>query len=270
MNRLENAWNSVFTTNHAQMFLFFSFFWVMFYFSIYMFWSLHRKYKIECMADAVVRKKISIRVTSTIHAVSVTILAILTLITDSKLHRNKVLYNTPEISFTLNLVIGYMAYDLITMLAYKELYEFESIIHHIVSAIAFYACTNHGVFTFIALARLTSEASTLFINIRWLLLTFKMKYSKLYVYNGFLIAIFFGLFRICPIIPIWYQFYLSTFVKEYELMSLGFKFICVFSSLPLDCLNVYWFYLIINSMRRYTKVDVNNNNINNHTDNKVN
>lgn len=118
------------------------------------------------------------------------------------------------------------------------------------------------MFTFIALARLTSEASTLFINIRWILLTIKMKYSKLYVYNGFLIAIFFGLFRICPIIPIWYQFYLSTFVKEYELIPFGFKVICVFSSLPLDILNVYWFYLIINSMVRYTKdtkVDVNNN-----------
>ncbi len=27
------------------------------------------------------------------------------------------------------------------MLAFKELFEFESIIHHIVSATAFYACT---------------------------------------------------------------------------------------------------------------------------------
>lgn len=259
MNTIESAWNSMFQSNHAQMFLFFSFFWALFYFSIYMFSSLHRKYKIDYLAETAARKKMSIRVTSTIHAVCVTILAILTLISDNKLHQNKLLYNTPEISLTLNIVIGYMIYDLITMIAFKELFELESIIHHMVSAIAFYACTNYGVFTFIALARLTSEASTLFINIRWLLLTIKMKYSKFYVYNGFLIALFFGLFRICPIIPIWYQFYLSTFAKEYELIPFGFKFICVFSSLPLDFLNVYWFYLIVNSMMRYTKVDINNN-----------
>ncbi len=115
------------------------------------------------------------------------------------------------------------------------------------------------MFTFIALARLTSEASTLFINIRWLLLTFKMKYSKFYVYNGLAVVIFFGLFRIIPIIPIWYQFYLSTFDKKFETIPFGFKCICVFSSLPLDILNVYWFYSIFKSMIKYIKVDVNNN-----------
>ncbi len=61
MNTIVNMWKSLLESNHAQMVLFFSFFWAMFYFSIYMFWSLHRKYKLDYLADAVIRKKMSIR-----------------------------------------------------------------------------------------------------------------------------------------------------------------------------------------------------------------
>ena len=62
------------------------------------------------------------------------------------------------------------------------------------------------MFPFIAMCRLTSEASTLFINVRWTLLSFKMKFSKLYFYNGIIVLIMFGLFRVIPIVPIWYSF----------------------------------------------------------------
>lgn len=267
MERFTNISTSVFANSHMQMIMSFSFFWIVFYFSIYMFWTLHTKFKIECLANHATRKKMSIRITSSIHAVLVTILAILVLLFDEELNQNRLLYQTPEISLTLNIVIGYMCYDLITMLAYKELYEFESIIHHVVSATAFYACTHYGVFTYIALLRLTSEASTLLINIRWILLTLKMKYSKLYYFNGMAIIAVFGLFRVLTIVPIWYEFYLSSLNVKFDQVSLLFKVICVITSVPLDVLNVYWYYLIINGMLRYFKVDVNNNHT--HTANKT-
>jgi hypothetical protein len=102
-----------------------------------------------------------------------------------------------------------------------------------------------SVFPYIAMFRLTSEASTLFVNIRWFLLTFDMKYSKYYSYNAIFIFVFFFIFRIIPIVPIWISFYVVTLDPKWDDVSLFYKCLCVLSSTPLDILNVFWFYRII-------------------------
>ncbi len=102
-----------------------------------------------------------------------------------------------------------------------------------------------AVFPYIAIFRLTSEASTLFINIRWFLLTFDMKYSKYYSYNAIFIFIFFFIFRILPIVPIWISFYTVTLDPNWGNVSLFYKSLCILTSTPLDVLNLFWFYRII-------------------------
>jgi len=135
------------------------------------------------------------------------------------------------------------------------MFDPQFILHHVVSAMAFYASTNSGVFPYIALLRLTSEASTPFINIRWLLLAFNMKNSKFYNYNGIMIFIVFGLFRIATIIPLWLIFYNLTNTPQWLTISVFHKILCVSTSLPLDILNLYWYYKIINIVWKFFKND---------------
>lgn len=174
----------------------------------------------------------------------VTLLAIYNLLFDEELHKNKLIYRSENISFNLNIVMGYMTFDVMIMLMYEEIREFVGIFHHFVSVSAFYACSNVGVFSFIAIFRLTSEGSTPFINIRFILLSFQQKNSKWYTINGFFVLLAFGIFRVIPILPIWYSFYSGMHTPEWNQISGFLKFLCVITSLPLDVLNIYWFNLI--------------------------
>jgi hypothetical protein len=104
---------------------------------------------------------------------------------------------------------------------------------------------TQGVFPFIALVRLTSEASTLFINIRWVLLDFKMKSSIYYVINGLVALIMFGVFRVVVIVPLWISFFQLIHLPIWPNIHPGLKLLCVGTSIPLDFLNIYWFYKIV-------------------------
>jgi len=101
-----------------------------------------------------------------------------------------------------------------------------------------------GVFSFIAIARLTSESSTPLINNRFLLLSFRQEESIFYMVNGILVVLVFGLCRVLPIVPIWYIFYEGIGTDAWNKIDLFYKVLCVITSLPLDVLNVYWFQMI--------------------------
>ena len=109
------------------------------------------------------------------------------------------------------------------------------------------------MFSFITIARLTSEGSTTFINIRFLLLAFDKKKSLLYTINGVLVLLAFGFFRIIPIIPIWYTFYIGISTPEWYQIHTLIKFLCVIFSLLLDILNIYWFRLIFQKVIKAVK-----------------
>lgn len=106
------------------------------------------------------------------------------------------------------------------------------------------------MFPYIALARLTSEGSTPFLNIRWLLLTMNKKNSKWYTYNGLLLLIAFTCVRILTIVPIWYIFFTTMNTPEFHSIELKHKFVCVFSSSPLDVLNLFWWSKMIRMVRK--------------------
>lgn len=93
--------------------------------------------------------------------------------------------------------------------------------------------------------RLSSEASTLFVNIRWTLLHFKMKDTKFYTWNGVFILLSFSLFRILPIGPIWLSFFNLLKQPQWSQMHVGFKLLCIGASVSLDSLNIYWYYKIV-------------------------
>lgn len=109
------------------------------------------------------------------------------------------------------------------------------------------------MFPYLALFRLTSEASTPFLNFRWLLLTLNKKTSRLYLINGIILTIVFFLVRIVTILPNWIIFYWCMQTPVWALIELKYVFICVFSSAPLDVLNVYWFGKIVNIVLKFFK-----------------
>lgn len=186
-----------------------------------------------------------LRFLSSIHALAGTVLSLIILITDHELSENKLLYSSFWISFTLNLSIGFLCFDAVVMFVHRHEFEIGYGIHHFVSIIAFYTCTTAGVFPFIALSRLISEASTVFINFRWQLLTLDMKNSGYYYWNCFAIVIVFALVRIVTIIPNWMVYISLTKTDLWTEIALAHKCVCFFSTVPLDILNTFWFVKII-------------------------
>jgi hypothetical protein len=102
-----------------------------------------------------------------------------------------------------------------------------------------------GVFPLIAMIRLTSELSTAFINLRWYLHAFNLKDTKLYLYNGFIILVTFGLTRIVTLFPIWYLLYSAPNDYKWRQVDIEYKIFVIVASLGLDSLNIYWYYRIL-------------------------
>lgn len=195
-----------------------------------------------------------LRIISIFHSTFVTLMCLYILYYDEELNQNRLLYFSTAISFTLNFSIGFLIFDVIIMLADPKEFEWFYLLHHAVSIVAFYACSTAGVFPYIALFRLTSEASTPFLNLRWFLLTLNKKHTRLYLINGIILIAVFFLVRIITIVPLWSIFYSLMQTPTWSQIELKYKLICVVSSTPLDFLNVYWFGKIVNILVKYFKV----------------
>lgn len=155
-------------TNITQIFVFFAFFlcWFQTCFHYLRRYSpLAQSIPVHLQPNAVVA------LISTFHATVSTLLSFFILYLDKDLSEHKLLYSSFMISFTLNFSMGYLLFDLLIMSLHRAQFEWNFVIHHFVSIIAFYCCSTQGVFPYIALFRLTSEGSTPFLNIRWILLT---------------------------------------------------------------------------------------------------
>lgn len=201
----------------------------------------------------------AIRINSNFHSIIAVALATYILWTDMDLSANKFLYSSSLIQFTLNTSSGFLLYDILLIIIYREEFEWSYMLHHTVSIVAFYSCATHGVFPFIALFRLLSEASSIFINIRWIVLTLKMKESSFYVWNSVTAVIVFFLVRIVTIIPNWVAFNDSMDSTAWQNIHIVHKFICVGSTIPLDCLNLYWFWKMIKIVLKVYKSSSNSN-----------
>lgn len=194
-----------------------------------------------------------LRIISIFHATFVTLMCMFILYYDQELSQNKLLYSSFAISFTLNFSIGFLLFDMLIMITDPKEFEWFYLLHHFVSIIAFYSCSTAGVFPYIALFRLTSEASTPFLNIRWFLLTLNKKHTNFYLLNGIILIVVFFLVRIVTILPNWLIFYSLMHTPTWNAIGLHYKLICVFSCIPLDFLNIYWFGKIVNIIVKFFK-----------------
>lgn len=198
-----------------------------------------------------------IRLVSTVHATLTTILPVYILFTDDDLWENKVNYKSPMITFTLSITIGYMIFDFLYMYAYRHIGElpFQYIVHHGGSIIAFSACLIWGWFPFVAMLRLSSELSTPFCNIKWILSkVFNKKDTKLYSAITWTVVISYLLCRILSIIPNWIVFYEMTKEPIWADIFIAFKLLLIFATFSLDCLNIHWYALVLKSFKKHLKI----------------
>ena len=127
------------------------------------------------------------------------------------------------------------------------------------------------MFALTGIFRLISEASTPFINVRWILLELKKTQTKLYFYNGLIILALFALVRVL-VIPIhWYIIFMYTKASEWSSTPVLLRTIGVTAGIPLDVLNVFWYFKIVRNAKRHLKTvsassvkeekrEINNNN----------
>jgi hypothetical protein len=81
-----------------------------------------------------------LRIISSLHAAIVTCSSLYILCTNKELGQNKLIYSSFEISFTLNLTVGYMAYDILIMYLHRSEFDLFSLVHHLVAIVSFYSC----------------------------------------------------------------------------------------------------------------------------------
>lgn len=229
-------------TNLTQMFVFFATFFSLFQFLLQ---YMPRKHQWFYNLPVTLQIGTVIRLMSSFHALLATCLSLFVLYTDVGLQQNKLMYSSFGISFTLNLSIGFLAYDCLIMFIHRNEFELGYGVHHFVSIVAFYACSTAGIFPYIALFRLVSEASTIFINNRWILLTLKMKDSKMYFWNGVAVVLVFAAVRILTIVPNWRIFFSLMETPQWNSVDTKHILICVCSTVPLDILNLFWFTKIV-------------------------
>jgi hypothetical protein len=65
------------------------------------------------------------------------------------------------------------------------------------------------------------------------------------MYNGVAGLVVFFACRVATIPPFWYMIYHVRNSPFWTPIPIYYRFICVGGSIPLDSLNVYWFYRII-------------------------
>lgn len=152
----QSLWELLKNDSHLQIFVSFASFVVLFYVCMFLFTLVDRAYKLN--ADRAAKIGTVSRLVSSIHALIVTTLTLYIMINESKFEsiENKVSYMPYEVIVDFNIVTGYLLFDLVAMVVYKEIFEGAFIVHHVVSITGFYACINQHLLAFYALYRLMS------------------------------------------------------------------------------------------------------------------
>ncbi|CAF0936214.1 unnamed protein product [Brachionus calyciflorus] len=140
---------------------------------------LRSKFSWFCQFDKKTQIQFADKLVSCIHSVTITIRALYVLFTDPNLQENKLIYNSETLCRTYQITLGFFIFDTLIMFIYKnEMFDWKFLIHHVASILGSGVTMSYGTFAYFALIRSLSEASTVFIQIRWFLLTLKLEKTK--------------------------------------------------------------------------------------------
>lgn len=195
------------------------------------------------------------RVVSTIHAIVATYYSIQVLVHETEYFDNPLSYTSLNLRWTMCNSIGYFIYDFLYMLVHREELTFQYFIHHLVAGYGFQQGVFGSAFLIPASIRLTSEASTPFLNIRWLLLSLKKRFTLSYASNAVILLFVFVACRTLPIAFNWWLVYRGAQTVEWTLMDMHYKVVFLVASLAIDALNVWWSWGMFRKSYRYVVVN---------------
>lgn len=197
---------------------------------------------------------------STVHAIVVCTLSIIVVVPLPWTAESFIYHDSPYGFFALQFAVGYFMADIIIILSSPFMRkDLSMIVHHISSLVSvFLGCAFEGYWMPFVMLRILVEASTPFVNLRWILSEIKEpKTSPLFLFDAFGLTASFFIFRILPIPLLYYVFY-NLAVGDMQpsatvTFPMPFKMAVLCLVLCLDFLNLYWCAKIFRGIRKVIK-----------------
>lgn len=156
---------------------------------------------------------------------------------------------SPELLRACGFSIGFLSFDLLIILLWREellaaqkLGTFVTmLLHHLLSIFVWVQCIPKGYGVGIVRYLLLTEASSLFLNLRWLLLRARQDCTLLINVVGVCLLVSFAIIRILPV-----PWYLWVFYSAKKSSYTMYEWVWAHVSVPIPpILNIYWFFLMI-------------------------
>jgi len=180
------------------------------------------------------------RVVSDIHAIWATYGAVLIMLT---LDQFDWFGQSDYIYLFYPTLTAYLAYDLLVVIAHRNLWDKGTMLHHTVGILGFLVVMKFNIAHFIANIFYITEATTPFVNQRWFFDKTGMKQSPLYVVNGFIMWLGFLVMRVgfAPAIFI-------TLHKDFDrivgILGAPILYSVTAMMFAMVMTNTYWWFLI--------------------------
>lgn len=159
-------------------------------------------------------------------------------------NNNDLIYLTELDKYIYIFCISYFSYDLYTInfkIKYKNSYEYN--LHHTLVLYAIIYTYKYNIYSGYVVWLLTTEISTIFLNIRWFL--YKSKYednSIESIFSTILFIISYTIFRIIQLPYVEYKF-IKNYNNDIASSYYFYKQLLLFTIIYL--LNLYWYFKII-------------------------
>lgn len=158
--------------------------------------------------------------------------------------------------FTLQISLGYFLGDFFLVIASPSLRKDIGLLaHHLTSMSGiFLSLLYEGHLMYFPIFRLIGEASTPFVNLRWLLQeTSVPKTSKWSLVAAVGMTVTFFISRIVPIPWQWYVTITTVTDQACYVIPLHYRVVLCVSMLVFDILNVYWMYKIFRGALKFIR-----------------
>lgn len=193
------------------------------------------------------------RVTSFVHSILVSLLALYHLLT------YKEPYSDPSelARFTIHLVMSYIIQDTFVIIVLDGDTDSKAdILHHIFTTLLCYISQlGFDYWHLIATYRVLAEISTPFLNIRWFIYAFGRNKDPIFTWNNLAFAVSFFLSRLA-IMPYFYGIVRGLLATDIYNQNVGpiTHIVWQATMIMMDILNVYWFSLIAKKVLRSVQV----------------
>ncbi|KAI9317657.1 DUF887-domain-containing protein [Dichotomocladium elegans] len=195
-----------------------------------------------------------IHIVSTVHATIITIGSVLILM-DGNLKQDRVFGYSAFAANIYSISCGYFIWDVITAIMYVKYQGISMVLHGVIGFIVIFLGYRPFI-NYYGAVFLLYEASTPFLNFNWFMDKLGWTGSKIQMVNGIILISVFFMARIAVGFYMSYFLWLDVFSVK-ESVPIHYFVIYGFANAATSALNVYWFGLMIRSLRkRFTTPEI--------------